>query len=182
MSTSAKSFVTLEAVACAVVWVSVAKLATFASVASAASSRVVAPSTLASLCSRLCRFCSLNSEPHCVKRLSIAAVRSSVAAGWEVAVIDALHSLEQFHVGRFDVQVAHSGAVGNEWTTVSTATGFGIDLSHYADYIRAPFDVFPQLVSFEEAEHECVEYGGHLASVHTDAELEALQAEMELTA
>ena len=97
----------------------------------------------------------------------------------EVAVIDAQHSLEQFHVGRFDVQVAHSGAVGNEWTTVSTETGFGIDLSHYADYIRAPFDVFPQLVSFEEAEHECVEYGGHLASVHTDAELEALAEKVE---
>ena len=98
----------------------------------------------------------------------------------EVAVLDSTHHLQQFHVGRLDVRVSHDGIVGDVWKSVSEKSGFGLDLvTHYARYVEAPFAAFNNTVSFEEAEHECHEYGGHLASVHTDDELEALAAAIE---
>ena len=95
----------------------------------------------------------------------------------EVAVIDSYHHLSDFHVGRLDVRVSHEGVVGNTWKSVSEESGFGLNLDdHYSRYVEAPFAAFNISVSSAEAEHDCHEYGGHLASVHSDEELEALAA------
>jgi hypothetical protein len=92
----------------------------------------------------------------------------------EVAVIGATHALRDFPVGQVNIPVSYKEAAASGWTRVNKGRGFAVKLSNYHQYVNAPFVAFPNNVSFAGAEQLCIEYGGHLASVHNDAELYAL--------
>lgn len=73
-------------------------------------------------------------------------------------------------MGRVDVQVQFDAPLSH-WEIANAERSFGFAMRNYDDFVRSPVGVFNRSVTYEEAEYACEEFGGHLASIHTDEEL-----------
>jgi hypothetical protein len=99
----------------------------------------------------------------------------------EVSALGLKESHHRQAVGRASVDVRFEGPLGAEHMVVNVQRGFGVSMASFGQFLRPPIGIFSREVSYAEAELECEEFGGTLASIHTDEELEYLAAQIELS-